>query len=39
MYAFVGQGFQHSQTVAAKDGVKGQRHTPFTSLGFVDMIR
>ena len=39
MYAFIGQGFQHGQTVAAKNGVKWQRHTPFTSLGLVDMMR
>ena len=39
MDAFVRQGFQHRQAIAAKDGVNGQAHCPFTSLGLVDMIR
>lgn len=39
MDAVVRQGFQHRQAIAAKDGVNGQAHCPFTSLGLVDMIR
>ena len=33
------QGFQHIQTVAAENGIKPHHHTPFTSLGLVDMMR
>ena len=39
MNAVLRQGFQHIQTVAAENGIKLHRHTPFTSLGLVDMMR
>ena len=39
MNAAFRQGFQHIQTVAAENGIKLHRHTPFTSLGLVDMMR
>ena len=39
MDAALRQGFQHIQTVAAENGIKLHHHTPFTSLGLVDIMR